>query len=91
MGLYFKAVHEQLRDRVDGVIPDVESYISLRRDASACKACFALLEYAQGIELPEKVLRHPTVLALAQTANDVVAWSTVSRPVPPLPRASQER
>jgi len=31
---YFQSVAEQARDRDSGVIPDLESYIALRRDTS---------------------------------------------------------
>ena len=35
---------QQALDRATGVIPDLESYIALRRDTSGCKPCWALIE-----------------------------------------------
>lgn len=44
MDLFFKAVYQQALDRKNGVVPDLESYIAMRRDTSGCKPCFALIE-----------------------------------------------
>jgi hypothetical protein len=41
---FFQSVTQQALDREDGVIPDLESYIALRRDTSGCKPCWALIE-----------------------------------------------
>ncbi|KAI0780394.1 terpenoid synthase [Trametes elegans] len=73
--LFFEAVHQQARDRDAGVIPDLESYINVRRDTSGCKPVFDLIEYAMGIDLPEDVVTHPVIMALNQGANDLVTWS----------------
>lgn len=77
MELFFIAVEQQAADRADGVTPDLESYISVRRDTSGCKSCFALIEYAAGIDLPDEVVCHPVVQTLEEATNDVVAWSNV--------------
>jgi hypothetical protein len=44
MDFFFQAVTQQASDRASGVIPDLESYIALRRDTSGCKPCWALIE-----------------------------------------------
>lgn len=41
---FFQSVTQQAHDRATGAIPDLESYISLRRDTSGCKPCWALIE-----------------------------------------------
>jgi Terpene synthase family 2, C-terminal metal binding len=41
---FFQAVTQQASDRAAGIIPDLESYIALRRDTSGCKPCWALIE-----------------------------------------------
>jgi len=41
---FFQSVTQQALDRATGVIPDLESYIALRRDTSGCKPCWALIE-----------------------------------------------
>ncbi|TBU35420.1 terpenoid synthase [Dichomitus squalens] len=73
--LFFEAVHQQARDRDSKLIPDLDSYISVRRDTSGCKPVFDLIEYAMDIDLPEHVVRHPIIQALNQGANDLVTWS----------------
>lgn len=44
MEQFFQSVDQQSRDRDAGHIVDPESYISLRRDTSGCKSCFAMIE-----------------------------------------------
>ena len=44
MDFFFQSVTQQAQDRASGVIPDLESYIALRRDTSGCKPCWALIE-----------------------------------------------
>ncbi|KAH9928095.1 terpenoid synthase [Fomitopsis serialis] len=75
LGLFFEAVQLQTIDRDSGLIPDVESYIDIRRDTSGCKPSFDLIEYAMGLDLPEYVVDHPIIKALNQAANDLVTWS----------------
>lgn len=98
MDFFFQAVTQQAIDREAGVVPDLESYIALRRDTryaaypsclinvqvltrhlcSGCKPCWALIEYAYNLDIPDEVMEHPTVLALGEAANDLVTWSNVS-------------
>ncbi|KAI0929342.1 Alpha-muurolene synthase [Taiwanofungus camphoratus] len=75
MELFFDAVQKQTEDRDAGIIPDLESYIDMRRDTSGCKPSFDLIEYAMGIDLPDFVMDHPVIRALNQFANDLVTWS----------------
>jgi len=42
-----------------------------------CKPCWALIEYALDIDLPEHVAESPSIQALNQYANDLVTWSNV--------------
>ena len=77
MNLFFKAITIQARTRTSGIIPDLEDYIVLRRDTSACKPCWALVEYANGLDLPDEVMEHPIIQSLDEAANDVIAWSNV--------------
>lgn len=44
MDFFFQSITQQAKDRAAGVIPDLESYIALRRDTSGCKPCWALIE-----------------------------------------------
>ena len=84
MDFFFRAVTQQAQDRENGVVPDLESYISMRRDTSGCKPCWALIEYAYNLDLPDEVMDHPIIRALGEAANDLVTWSNVSVN-PPVP------
>ncbi|KAI0635875.1 terpenoid synthase [Trametes polyzona] len=75
MGLFFAAIAQQAKDRARGDVPALEEYITLRWDTSGCKPCFALIEYAAGIDLPEEVISHPTIRALEEATNSFVTWS----------------
>ncbi|KAF8912142.1 isoprenoid synthase domain-containing protein [Gymnopilus junonius] len=75
MQLFFEAVNIEARARDEGILPDLESYIDVRRDTSGCKPCWALIEYGLGIDLPDFVVENPIVRALNQGTNDLVTWS----------------
>lgn len=77
MDLFFKAITIQARDRAAGSIPDLEDYIVVRRDTSGCKPCWALIEYASGLDLPDEVMEHPIIQNLNEATNDLVTWSNV--------------
>jgi hypothetical protein len=57
-------------------IPDIETYVNLRRNASGLRMVFHLIEYAGGLDLPEwessRVLKQ-----LTDQACDLIAWSEV--------------
>lgn len=80
LGLFFEAVNVQAADRDSDIIPDLESYINVRRDTSGCKPVFDLIEYALRIDLPDHVVNHPVIKALNQGTNDLVTWSNVCEP-----------
>src|SRR6266702_399500 len=78
MQMFFQAVHQQALFRANGVVPDLETYIDMRRDTSGCKPVFDLIEYSLDLELPDVVIEDPVIVALNQGANDLVTWSNVS-------------
>ena len=80
--LYFKAIMQQAADRAAKRVPELEAYVSLRRDTSGCKTGFALIEYAAGIDLPDEVVEHPVIQGLLDATNDSVSWANVSRGPP---------
>jgi len=92
MDLFFQAITIQAKDRRDGTIPDLDPYIAVRRDTSGCKPCWALIEYANDLDIPDEVMEHPVMEALGEATNDLVTWSNVSpsfRMITPDPRSSQ--
>jgi hypothetical protein len=58
-------------------IPDLETYIDLRRNASGLRMVFHLIEYAGGLDLPERASSHPLLKQLTDQACDIIAWSEV--------------
>ncbi|KAF9237779.1 isoprenoid synthase domain-containing protein [Melanogaster broomeanus] len=74
MDLSFIAVAKQVEDRAKGHIPDLDSYITLRRGTSILAGAFALVEYAARIDLPDEVLSHPAIVAMEDATNDYVSW-----------------
>jgi len=74
MEVYFDA---QCLEADSKRVPDMDSYIPFRRDASGCNPCFTLIEYANGLNLPDEIFEDPTICALQETANDIVSWSNV--------------
>ncbi len=94
--MFFEAVHQQALCRADGIVPDLDTYIGMRRETSGCKPVFDLIEYSLDLELPDAVVEHPVIVALNNGANDLVTWSNVSaRHIaiadPHLPVADKER
>ncbi|TFY65083.1 hypothetical protein EVG20_g5720 [Dentipellis fragilis] len=72
---FFDAVTQQAHDRICDSVPNLQTYIALRRDTSGCRPCFALVEYAAGVDLPCSIAEHPCVRTMEDAANDVVSWS----------------
>ncbi|KAJ4473032.1 isoprenoid synthase domain-containing protein [Lentinula aciculospora] len=75
LDFFFQSVTEQAHDRQEGAIPDLESYIALRRDTSGCKTSFVLIEYSNNLDIPDEVMEHPLIRSLGEAANDLVTWS----------------
>ncbi|KAF9237782.1 isoprenoid synthase domain-containing protein [Melanogaster broomeanus] len=71
----YAAVAKQVDDRANGHIPDLESYIALRRNTSGMKPSFALVEYAARIDLSDEVQAHPVIKGMEEAANDFASWS----------------
>jgi hypothetical protein len=93
MNMFFEAVQQQALYRASGVVPDLGTYIEMRRETSGCKPVFDLIEYSLDLELPDAVVEHPVIVALNNGANDLVTWSNVSAVPPPLliPSADKKR
>ncbi|KAH8106507.1 terpenoid synthase [Phellopilus nigrolimitatus] len=72
---FFRAVAQQAVARHAEMVLDLDAYIALRRDTSGCKPCWALIEYANGLNIPDHVMAHEAVDTLGEAANDLVSWS----------------
>ncbi|KZT28204.1 terpenoid synthase [Neolentinus lepideus HHB14362 ss-1] len=72
---YTDAVVKEAAYRECNQIPDMETYVPLRRRGSAVFACFALIEYAMGEDLPDEVFEDPHFMSMYNAACDMVCWS----------------
>ncbi|KAG1723076.1 isoprenoid synthase domain-containing protein [Suillus paluster] len=67
MDMFFIAVAKQVDDHANEC--------STRRDTSTCKPCFALIEYALQIDLPDEVTSHSVIVAMEEAANDYICFT----------------
>ncbi|GLB40505.1 putative terpenoid synthase [Lyophyllum shimeji] len=63
----------ELRER--GEILDVTPFITLRRENSAVRLCYGLIEYCFGTDLPNVVFEDPTFMEIYWAAVDLVCWA----------------
>ncbi|KAF9037779.1 isoprenoid synthase domain-containing protein [Rhodocollybia butyracea] len=75
MARFLKSVDAQAKDRLAGRITELDSYISYRRETSGCTTCWALIEYANNLNIPDHVLQSVHLQEMETAANDVVAFS----------------
>ncbi|KAG9009834.1 hypothetical protein FRB93_005105 [Tulasnella sp. JGI-2019a] len=73
--LYVDAIYQQVVNRRHDQIPTFESFIQLRRDTSAVKLVFSLIEYSLNLDLPDAVFEDPIIKSLEQGANDILTWA----------------
>ena len=66
---------------VSYAVLDPGAYRDLRREGSATRTCFGLLEYTLGIDLPDDVFKNETFQTMYWAAVDMVCWANVSRPL----------
>nr|BDI63099.1 sesquiterpene synthase [Collybia nuda] len=72
---YCAAVITEAELREKGQILDVDSFMELRRDNSAVRLCFGLIEFCFGTDLPDEVFEDPTFLKIYWAAVDLVCWA----------------
>ncbi|KAJ7865773.1 isoprenoid synthase domain-containing protein [Mycena olivaceomarginata] len=72
---FFEGLEKQAKDRLVGKVPSFDTYIDLRGDTSGCRPCFVLIEYANNLRLPSRIMKDAIIQQLGDYANDLVAWS----------------
>ncbi|KAJ7210297.1 isoprenoid synthase domain-containing protein [Mycena rebaudengoi] len=72
--LFFEGVVQQRAPAV-GVVSDLEAYIDSRRERSASKPMFVLIEYAHNLNIPDNAIAHADIKKLEDAANDFITWS----------------
>lgn len=77
MHRYTRAVYDQVLHRAAGGLPDMNSFIEMRRNTSALRPIWALVEFALDVDIPTEVITHPLLLSMGDHANDLVSWVNV--------------
>lgn len=75
---YVNAVAREAELRERGEVLDMQSFILLRRENSAVRLCFSLIEYASGIDLPDEIYDDETFMTAYMAGTDLVCWSNVT-------------
>jgi hypothetical protein len=74
---WFVCAAKEMDNRLKGHVSSLESYIEIRRILSGLWPCFALIEFAGQIDLPDEVISHSVIMAIEEATIDFVAWSNV--------------
>src|SRR5438874_1966037 len=61
----------ELRNQIQGTVPDPVDYLVMRRTTSGAGFALALAEHTLAAALAPEVLAHPTLRALAEAAADI--------------------
>jgi 5-epi-alpha-selinene synthase len=72
---YFQGCVWEATNRANGIIPDVESYIRLRRSSVGVYAVLALTEFCHQLIIPDILKEHSIVKKLELITTDIIAWS----------------
>jgi len=72
---YLDAMADEAEYRRNGLVPDTESYMLIRREVSGVRLCYGMFEYVLGIELPDAVFEDPTFLTMYWAAVDMIGLS----------------
>jgi len=75
-------------EKSEETLASIEAYMSWSRRSSGFLMALALIEYAEGLELPEEVFGSQALTKLRQATLDLVIWMHVCV-LPPLSLHSQ--
>ncbi|WP_324192478.1 terpene synthase family protein [Nocardia transvalensis] len=65
----------EARNRIEGIVPDEETYIEKRRHTGAIYVCMDLIDIVERIDVPENVYASPQFAAALDAACNVVCWT----------------
>ncbi|MCS7483829.1 hypothetical protein ACFFQW_38470 [Umezawaea endophytica] len=74
LDLFFRGFTEESRNRAVGLVPDLDSFIELRRASVGMEFGFDLMELGRRHEIPPELYANPRYRRLVAAATDVVAW-----------------
>ncbi|KAJ6532993.1 isoprenoid synthase domain-containing protein [Mycena capillaripes] len=72
---YVKIVGTEAMLREKNEVLDIPSYVAFRRETSAVRTCFDLVEYCAGLDLPQHVHEDPVFIGGYNAAMDLVFWT----------------
>ncbi|KAJ7496297.1 isoprenoid synthase domain-containing protein, partial [Mycena galericulata] len=72
---YVKIVGTEAILREKNEVLDIPSYVAFRRETSAVRTCFDLVEYCAGLDLPQHVHEDPVFISGYNAAMDLVFWT----------------
>ncbi|KAJ7741769.1 isoprenoid synthase domain-containing protein [Mycena maculata] len=72
---YVKIVGTEALLREKNEVLDISSYVGFRRETSAVRTCFDLVEYCAGLDLPQYVHEDPVFIGGYNAAMDLVFWT----------------
>lgn len=77
---YLEARHQLCKSSALGLIPDLESYIEQRRDASGFRLALDMVQYAGDVKVPDTLPEDTLFGRLHEHACDIATWSEVRCP-----------
>ncbi|KAJ7124059.1 terpenoid synthase [Mycena crocata] len=72
---YVKIVGTEAILREKNEVLDISSYVAFRRETSAVRTCFDLVEYCAALDLPDHVHEDPVFISGYNAAMDLVFWT----------------
>ncbi|KAG6854388.1 hypothetical protein C0991_007379 [Blastosporella zonata] len=72
---YCACVVREAELREGGQVLDIDAFIALRRENSAVRLCFGLIEYCFGTDLPDEVFNNSVFMEIYWAACDLVCWA----------------
>ncbi|KAG8772965.1 hypothetical protein FRC12_002811 [Ceratobasidium sp. 428] len=75
VNLYTEATFQQTLNRSADSLPTIDEYIQLRRDTSAVKIMYPVIEYTLGLSLPEEVHSDLNMAEILLAGNDLLTWA----------------
>ncbi|KAE9386743.1 terpenoid synthase [Gymnopus androsaceus JB14] len=72
---YVELVGKEAELREERKVLDIQGYIALRRETSAVRTCFDLVEYCLGINLPQDIHDDPVFIGGYNAAMDLIYWA----------------
>ncbi len=72
---HFQSSLWEAANRARDTVPDLETYVRMRRITGGILVDLDLIEVVEGLRLPPEVRDHHTVQALARTSNNVACWA----------------